>query len=73
MVPVAIDGLFSLWPRGRRFHWGALLPWRGSAVTIAVGPSIDVPRGAHTEATTALQSAVARLGVGARVPDQGAA
>ena len=28
IVPVALDGLFELWPRGRSFNWRGLLPWR---------------------------------------------
>jgi long-chain acyl-CoA synthetase len=27
IVPVAIHGAFEVWPRGKPFRWGALLPW----------------------------------------------
>ncbi len=61
MVPVALDGLFALWPRGRAFRWSALQPWRGTVVTMAIGAPI-VPGGASQgDATATLQSAVAGL------------
>jgi long-chain acyl-CoA synthetase len=36
-VPVSIDGLHEVWPRGRGLQWQALLPRRGRRVRIAVG------------------------------------
>jgi long-chain acyl-CoA synthetase len=59
IVPVAIDGLFDLWPRGRSFNWRALLPWRATPVRIQFGPPVRVAPGAYTEGTAALRSAVA--------------
>jgi long-chain acyl-CoA synthetase len=61
IVPVAMDGLYELWPRGRKFNWRALLPWRSRPVTIEFGPPITVRRGAYTEGTAALRSAVAAM------------
>ena len=61
IVPVAIDGLFELWPRGRSFNWRALLPWRAKPVRIAFGPPLNVTPGAYTEGTAALRSAVATM------------
>ena len=31
IVPIAVDGLFDLWPRGRQSNWAGLLPWRAEA------------------------------------------
>ena len=61
IVPVAIDGLFELWPRGRSFNWRALLPWRAAPVRIEFGPPVRVAPGAYTEGTAALRSAVAEM------------
>ena len=40
IVPVAIDGMFDLWPRSRPFRWSKLLPWSGHRVQIAFGPPL---------------------------------
>jgi long-chain acyl-CoA synthetase len=61
IVPVAIDGLFELWPRGRSFNWRGLLPWRATPVRIEFGPPLRVTPGAYTEGTAALRSAVAAM------------
>ena len=61
IVPVAIDGLYDLWPRGRSFNWRRMLPWNGGRVTIEFGPPLHVTRGAYTEGTAALRAAVAAM------------
>ncbi len=61
IVPVALDGLYDLWPRGRSCNWGALLPWRARAVRIEFGPPIQARRGAYTESTAELRAAVATM------------
>jgi long-chain acyl-CoA synthetase len=61
IVPVAIDGLYDLWPRGRPFNWANLLPGRGSPVTVIVGTPVMVEAGRYTDGTSALQSAVSAL------------
>ena len=61
IVPVAMDGLFDLWPRGRSFNWGALVPWRGRPVRIEFGPPIQARRGAYSESTAELRAAVAKM------------
>jgi long-chain acyl-CoA synthetase len=40
-VPVAIDGLFDIWPRNRGITWRALLPGAGTRVRIEIGRSLD--------------------------------
>ncbi len=37
IVPVAIHGVFSVWPRGRAFRWRALLPWAGTRTSLRFG------------------------------------
>ena len=37
IVPVALDGLFEIWPRGLPLDWRRLLPWSGHRVRIAIG------------------------------------
>jgi 1-acyl-sn-glycerol-3-phosphate acyltransferase len=61
IVPVAIDGLYDLWPRGRSFNWRGMLPWRGKPVLVEFGPPLRVARGAYGEGTAALRAAVARM------------
>jgi long-chain acyl-CoA synthetase len=40
IVPVAIHGVFELWPRNRALDWRRLLPWSGHVVRIMFGPPI---------------------------------
>jgi len=67
IVPVALHGLFELWPRGSGVRWGALLPWSRTRCTIRFGRV--VPPGASPESlidryerhTALLKSAVAEM------------
>jgi long-chain acyl-CoA synthetase len=61
IVPVALDGLFDLWPRGRSFQWRALWPGRRRPVRVEFGPPIRSERGAYAESTAALRAAVAAM------------
>ena len=61
IVPIAIDGLFDLWPRGRPSNWAGLLPWRGTRVTVTIGPPLRVRAGDYTEGTAQLRTAVVAL------------
>ena len=61
IVPVALNGLFELWPRGRAFNWRGLLPWRSSPVTVEFGAPMRTPVGDYAEGTASLKSAVARM------------
>jgi len=42
LVPVAISGVYPLWPRARGFQWRQLLPGRSGPVTISFGEPIFV-------------------------------
>jgi long-chain acyl-CoA synthetase len=61
IVPVALDGLFELWPRGRAFNWRFLLPWKGGRIRVLFGPTVRATRGAYVEGVDTLKSAVAGL------------
>ena len=60
IVPVAVDGLFEIWPRGRSFQWKMLLPWRAPRVRLAFGPPL-LPDTDYARATDALESKVGEL------------
>ena len=61
IVPVALAGLFALWPRRRPFNWRNLLPWHGAPVRVAFGPPVQVEGEDYATATTALQRTVQRM------------
>ena len=61
IVPVALDGLYELWPRGRSFNWRLLLPWRRGRIEVVFGTPVRASRGAYAEGTAALRAAVAAL------------
>ncbi len=61
IVPVAMDGLFPLWPRSRPFNWRGLLPWRAVPVVMEFGPSLRVAPGKYAEGTQALRDTIARM------------
>jgi long-chain acyl-CoA synthetase len=52
IVPVAIDGMFDIWPRMRPLDWRRLLPWSGHHVRIRFGEPIK-PDGCVSEELTA--------------------
>jgi len=49
IVPVALHGLFEIWPRGGTLRWGALRPWSPTRCTVRFGP--PVPPDASPEGT----------------------
>ena len=61
IVPIAVDGLFDLWPRGRPSNWAGLLPWRAKPVTLVFGAPMRVRAGDYTEGTAQLRAAVVAL------------
>jgi long-chain acyl-CoA synthetase len=61
VVPVAIDGLYRLWPRGRPFAWRRLLPGRAERVTITFGSPVEVTRGDYAAGTSRIRGAVTAL------------
>ena len=45
IVPVAITGLYELWPRNRPFNWRLMLPWSGHRITIEFGEQMTFAEG----------------------------
>jgi long-chain acyl-CoA synthetase len=45
IVPVALHGIYELWPRGGAFRWSSLLPVSGARARVAYGPAIPPPAG----------------------------
>lgn len=43
IVPVALGGIYEVWPRGRSFRWSALLPGSGARVTVHFGAPLPPP------------------------------
>jgi long-chain acyl-CoA synthetase len=37
IVPVAIEGVYDIWPRNRPLDWRRLLPWHGHHVKVSIG------------------------------------
>ena len=59
IVPVALRGIYEIWPRTRGIQWRLLWPWSGHRVRIAVGPPITVADGeGYAAAATRLRDAV---------------
>lgn len=40
IVPVALEGVFEIWPRSRPFDWRTLLPGSGARARMAFGPPV---------------------------------
>jgi long-chain acyl-CoA synthetase len=68
IVPVALDGLYDLWARGRRLRWAGLLPGRSTAVTLLFGEPVRVAPGGYAEGTRTLRDRVECLFVSLRRP-----
>lgn len=53
IVPVAIDGAWDIWARGRSIHWRALLPWARTRLRLEfgspLGPAAELDYAAQTE------------------------
>src|SRR6185503_542907 len=59
IVPVALDGLYTLWPRGRSFNWRELLSLR-ARVSLEFGAPLPVGRDTAA-GTAALREAVSAM------------
>jgi long-chain acyl-CoA synthetase len=62
IVPVAVQGAYEVWPRGRAFNWQGLLPWRRARVRVRFGDPMAFIEG-ETSAAAAdrLRAVVQRL------------
>ena len=63
VIPVAINGMFEIWPRSRPLDWRRLLPWSGHRVSVRFGAPLGAPKPATSCAdhTAALRAAVEDL------------
>lgn len=61
IVPVAMDGLFQLWPRSRGIQWRALLPWNVTPLGLAFGAPMPMTKGDDAGATERLRRAIETL------------
>jgi long-chain acyl-CoA synthetase len=62
IVPVAIKGVYELWPRGRSLNWRMLGPWSHHRVKIVIGEPMSIPEGAdYNETATALRDRVEKM------------
>jgi long-chain acyl-CoA synthetase len=51
IVPVAIKGVYDVWPRGRPLNWSKVWPWNGHRVSIEIGKPISFAEDADYNAT----------------------
>ena len=49
IVPVAIKGVFEIWPRGRSFNWRLLKPWSRHRVRIMIGAPMSIAESADSD------------------------
>jgi long-chain acyl-CoA synthetase len=68
IVPVAIDGMFEIWPRTRPLNWRKLLPWSGHRTMVRFGDPLP-SSGRVIEDTARLRDIVDRMWRG---PDEAA-
>jgi long-chain acyl-CoA synthetase len=59
IVPVAIKGVFEIWPRNRGINWSVVWPWSGHHVVITIGKPMLFPEDSdYNESANALRSRV---------------
>jgi long-chain acyl-CoA synthetase len=59
VVPVALRGVYEIWPRGRGFNWRTLVPWRRERVRVAFGaPMPFTAEESSSDAAVRLREAV---------------
>ncbi len=62
IVPVAIKGVFELWPRGRSLNWRLLVPWSRHRVRIAIGEPMPFAESAdYNQTATELRDRVEKM------------
>ena len=59
IVPVALKGIWEMWPRTKPIDWRYVGPWRNHRVRIGFGPPLAVPAGEpYADAATRLRATV---------------
>lgn len=62
IVPVALKGIYEMWPRAKPIDWRYVGVWRGHRVRVAFGPLVRVPAGEpYAEAASRLRDVVDRM------------
>ncbi len=62
IVPVALKGIYEVWPRGRGINWGRVAPWSGHHVRIEIGEPIRLAEAAnYNESAAALRERVSAM------------
>jgi long-chain acyl-CoA synthetase len=61
IVPVAMDGLFQLWPRSLSLQWRAMLPWNLTPVRVQFGAPLTMQKGDDAAATARLRRAIEEM------------
>ena len=62
IVPVALKGIYELWPRNRAFNWNVLWPWRRLRVTVAFGQPMTFGKGeSYADAAARLRGRVDQI------------
>jgi long-chain acyl-CoA synthetase len=62
IVPVALRGIFEIWPRTRGMNWSLVGPWSRHRVRIRIGPPVAVTEGeSYAEAAARLRATVEEL------------
>lgn len=59
IVPVALKGIWEMWPRTKPIDWRYVGAWRGHRVKVGFGPPLAVPAGEpYADAATRLRATV---------------
>ena len=53
MIPVALKGIYELWPRNRGIAWRLVAPWSGHRVRIEIGEPVESPADATADESAA--------------------
>lgn len=62
VVPVALKGIYEVWPRNRGINWRLVAPWSGHRVSIVFGEPMAIPRTAnYADSAARLRSRVNEL------------
>lgn len=62
IVPVALHGIYEIWPRNRPINWRLLWPWSGHRITIEFGEPMTFPEAeSYADAALRLRERVAAM------------
>ena len=62
IVPVALKGVYELWPRNRPFNWSVLWPWSGHRFTVLFGQPMTFGEDeSYADAAQRLQARVTEM------------